>query len=273
MTIPEASFTGSIPNIYDRNLGPMFFEPYAIDLAKRVSVGSNAAMLEIAAGTGIVTKHLYATLPSDARLVVTDLNDAMLDIARQKVPADQRIDWRTADAGALPFADGSFDAVLCQFGLMFFPDKPAALREMHRVLKPSGTLLFNVWGSLADNPIGGLAHQTVTAFFPIDPPKFYTVPFGLHDEALLKGMLSDAGFSNVTWETVDITGESESADKAARGLVFGSPIIVAIQERGTVDPEAIMRAVAARLAEEGGAAPMRLPMRALVWTALARLAT
>ena len=267
MTNSETLFTGSIPAIYDRGLGPMFFEPYAVDLAKRVTTASTAAILEIAAGTGIVTKHLYETLPSDARLVVTDLNDAMLEIARQKIPADQRIEWRAADAGALPFADGSFDTVVCQFGLMFFPDKPAALREIHRVLKPSGTLLFNVWGKLDDNPIAAAAHQVVTSFFHTDPPRFYTVPFGLHDEQLVRGMLTDCGFSHVMCETVDIIGESESPESAARGLIFGSPISAQISERGTVDPTVIIHAVAARLATEGGGTPMRLPMRALVWTA------
>ena len=193
-----SSFTGTVPATYDQNLGPMFFEPYARDLADRLTIPRGGSVLEIAAGTGIVTKHLRGRLPSDARLVVTDLNDAMLEIARGKLAADDRLEWRTADAGVLPFAEATFDVAVCQFGLMFFPDKRAALGEMHRVLKPSGTWLFNVWGSLADNPIASLAHEVIASFFPTDPPQFYTIPFGLHDEQQLRQMLEDAGFSNVT---------------------------------------------------------------------------
>ncbi len=266
MTNQDVAFSGMNPAIYDRQLGPMFFEPYARDLVRRLTVGASAAVLEIAAGTGIVTEHLRETLPTGVRLVVTDLNEAMLDLARQKIGPDSRIEWQKADACALPFADGSFDAVVCQFGLMFFPDKPAALRETHRVLKSSGMLLLNVWGSLADNPIASVAHEVAASFFPTDPPKFYTIPFGLHDEALLTRMMSEAGFSNVSCETVDFIGESESPESAAKGLVLGTPLVTAIQERGTINPTVIVHAVAARLTTEGGAAPMRLPMRALVLT-------
>ncbi|MGH9175076.1 MAG: class I SAM-dependent methyltransferase [Vicinamibacterales bacterium] len=137
MTNRNASFTRSIPAVYDQDLGPMFFEPYARDLAGRVTVGEDASVLEVAAGTGIVTRHLHEALPSTTRLVVTDLNEAMLDLARRKIPVNPRIQWRAADAAALPFGDGSFDAAVCRFGLMFFPDKPAALRELHRVLNPT----------------------------------------------------------------------------------------------------------------------------------------
>lgn len=268
MTHSNASFTGSIPEHYDQNLGPLFFEPYAKDLAKRLRLGRAAAVLEIAAGTGIVTAHLRDRLSPDARLVVTDLNPAMLDVARQKIPADDRLEWRPADAGALPFADGSFDAVVCQFGLMFFPDKPAALREIRRVLKPSGTVLFNVWGSLDDNPIGLAAHQVVLSFFLTDPPMFFTVPWGLHDEQLIRQLLKNAGYAHVASDTVDLVGTSESAEAAAKGLILGTPIFTAIQDRGTVDPVVITHALAARLASEGGSAPMQLPMRALVFTAI-----
>jgi hypothetical protein len=150
---------------------------------------------------------------------------------------------------------------------MFFPDKVGALREMRRVLKPRGALLFNVWGSLADNPIARCAHETVAQFFPTDPPMFYTIPFGLHDQAVIERMLMDAGFMSIEGHTIDITGESASADSAAKGLVCGTPIINAIHERGTVAPEVIVQAVAACLARNGGAAPMRMQMRALVFRA------
>lgn len=222
-------------------------------------------MLEIAAGTGLVTKHLLVRLPTDARLIATDLNEAMIEVGKTKIAPDPRLEWKIADAGALPFPDQMFDAAVCQFGLMFFPDKVGALREARRVLKPRGSLILNVWGSLAENPIGRIAHETIGSFFPLDPPQFYITPFGLDHGAVERTF--EAGFDAVTSATVDTVGESVTAEMAAKGLVFGSPVLLAIQERRTVAPEVIMHAIAARLAKEGGAAPMQLPMRARVFTA------
>jgi ubiquinone/menaquinone biosynthesis C-methylase UbiE len=267
MTEVNARFAGSVPEAYHAHLGPMFFAPYAADLAKRLKLPRASAVLEIAAGTGIVTRRLLDTLESDARLVASDLNQGMMAVARQNIAVDPRLRWVTADAGSLPFRDAGFEAVVCQFGLMFFPDKVGALREMRRVLKPRGALLLNVWGSLVDNPIARLAHETVAQFFPVDPPQFFTIPFGLHDQTMVEQMLLDAGFTSIEGRTVDITGESASAASAAKGLVCGTPILNAIQERGTVTAEVITEAVAACLAGNGGAAPMRMQMRALVFRA------
>jgi ubiquinone/menaquinone biosynthesis C-methylase UbiE len=266
MTNSNASFTGMVPGIYDYELGPMFFEPYARDLARRVDARSGATILETAAGTGIVTRHLLERLPADGHLIATDLNDAMLAIARGRI-ADGRVQWQKADACALPFDNNRFDAVVCQFGLMFFPDKSGAMREARRVLRPGGRFLFNVWDSLAQNPIAKAAHEVAASFYHTNPPEFYTVPFGFYDRSVIEQSLTDAGFVNLTFDTVDLVGESETAERAAKGLVLGTPLNAAIQERGTVNGQVIMHAVAARLAHEGGAAPMRLPMRALVLTA------
>ena len=156
--------------------------------------------------------------------------------------------------------------MLNQFGLMFPADKVGVLREARRVLKPAGTFLFNVWGTFADNPIGRLANEVIGSFFPQDPPQFYETPFGLHDRGVVERMAREAGFENITCDVVDLVGESESAESAARGLIFGSPVFNQIQQRNG-DPDAIMRALTERLAQEGGARPMRLPMRALVFEA------
>jgi ubiquinone/menaquinone biosynthesis C-methylase UbiE len=260
------SFSGSVPNSYDQGLGPMLFEPYARNLVGRARMGRGVSVLEVSAGTGIATRELLRALPSDARLTVTDLNEAMLAVAKPRLADDSRVDCRTADATALPFGEAEFDLVLNQFGLMFPADKVAVLREARRVLKPAGTFLFNVWGSFADNPIGRLANEVIDSFFPQDAPRFYETPFGLHDRGLVERMARQAGFENVTCDVVDLVGESESAESAARGLVFGNPVFNQIQERHG-DPDAIMRALTERLAQEGGARPMRLPMRALVFEA------
>ena len=266
MTQLDASFGGSVPSFYDQGLGPMFFEPYAKNLVGRARIGSGAAVLEVSAGTGIATRHLLRALPTDASLMVTDLNPDMLAIAQPRIANDKRVQYRTADATALPFGDNEFDLIVNQFGLMFPADKVAVFREARRVLKPSGIFLFNTWGSLADNPIGRIGNDVIVSFFPQDPPRFYEKPFGLYDPAVVEQLAREGGFDSITSESVDIVGESESAESAARGLVFGSPVFSEIQQRNG-DPHVIMQTLAERLAREGGARPMRFPMRALVFEA------
>jgi ubiquinone/menaquinone biosynthesis C-methylase UbiE len=141
MTSLDKQFTGSIPQMYQRFLVPLIFEPYARDLAERVAAVGPATVLETAAGTGVLTRALAARLPAQAQIVATDLNQPMLDLATLITPADARLTWRQADALALPFADQSFDVVACQFGVMFFPDRIRGYKEAFRVLKPGGRFM------------------------------------------------------------------------------------------------------------------------------------
>ncbi|HQR17818.1 MAG TPA: methyltransferase domain-containing protein [Gemmatimonadales bacterium] len=264
MAEANAQFVGSIPEHYDRSLGPMFFEPYAADLVGRLRVPPGGRVLEVACGTGIVTARLRKALPPDATLVATDLNEPMIAFAKTARSLGGTVEWQTADAQSLPFPDASFDAVVCQFGLMFVPDKALALREAHRVLKPGGVLAFSVWQDLDANPVGRIAHTVISGFFPTDPPTFYLVPFGMDDEPLLRRLVTEAGFQVTTLDRVKLEARSPSATEAARGLVLGNPVYGAIEARGTAKPDVIMAAVAAALAEAGGSAPLRLPMGAIV---------
>src|SRR5450432_665365 len=149
-TQTDTAFAGSIPKLYETLLVPLIFEPYAADLARRLASRTLSRVLEIAAGTGVVTRHLASSLPEHAAIVATDLNQPMLDMA-SGIGASRPVEWRRADAMQLPFGDGEFDAVVCQFGVMFFPDKPKAFSEARRVLAPGGTLLFNVWDRIEEN--------------------------------------------------------------------------------------------------------------------------
>jgi SAM-dependent methyltransferase len=269
VTESSASFVGSIPRDYDRGLGPLLMEPFADDLVGRLRVPAGGRVLEVACGTGIVTRRLRARFSDEVAILATDLNEPMIDYARRSPVARGGIEWRRADAQALPFADGSFDAVVCQFGLMFVPDKPAALREARRVLVPGGTFAFNVWARLEENPIGRIADQVITSFFPSDPPAFYRVPFGLDDEDLLQRLLAGAGFEIARFERLTLEALGSSAIEAARGLVTGNPVLLEIQQRGSASPDAIIEALARELSRAGGEAPLRLPMRALVYLARA----
>jgi SAM-dependent methyltransferase len=262
----NAAFVGSVPENYDRYLAPVFFDHYADDLAARLDVTHGMRVLEVACGTGIVTERLGRRLAGVGSLVATDFNEPMLAYAARKALGDG-VEWRQADGTKLPFDDRSFEAVVCQFGLMFFPDKVAGLREALRVLKPGGRYLFNVWDTIERNPIARIAHETIASFFPSDPPQFYQVPFSLHDSAAILHWLRDVGFAAPRCHVVAKVGQSPRAADAAHGLVRGNPVYAAIMERRPEALQEIERAVAARVAAELGDHPVRCPLQALVFTA------
>lgn len=262
-----ASFIDSIPENYDRDLGPILFDDFAADLARRAAAGNPARVLEMAAGTGIVTRHLRDLLPAGAHLTATDLNPPMLDAACAKFRPGERVEFRPADATALPFPDGAFDSVVCQFGVMFFPDKDKSYREVHRVLAPGGRYLFNVWDAHRYNPFGRIAHEVPGSFFPGDPPQFYRVPFGYHRIDPIKDSLIDAGFADIEIAVVGLEKTIPDAAAFARGLVHGNPLIDQIRARGGVDPDTIAEALTGALRREFGADPGRMPLQAIVFSA------
>ena len=158
-------FVGSIPEHYDQGLGPMIFADYAGDMAERVAASVPSRVLETAAGTGIVTRRLRDLLPAATQLTATDLNPPMLEVVRAKFRSGEQVAFRPADAMALPFTDASFDAVVCQFGVMFYPDKDKSYREVHRVLAPGGRYFFSVWDSRRYNPTAGSPTKLQQASF------------------------------------------------------------------------------------------------------------
>ncbi len=267
MADKHIEFVGSIPEIYDEYLGPLLFEYYAAELAGRVTVPPGGRVLELACGTGIATGHLRAALPADVEIVATDLNEAMLDFARKKRGDLAKVHYQVANAQDLPFEDASFDAVVCQFGIMFFPDKAAGAREALRVLKPGGTYAFNVWDSLDRNPVIKVAQDTISGFFDGDPPTFLLTPFGYHALDPIVALLRDAGFGALDVSVLPTVVERPSAQSVARGCVEGNPGIHEINARATAPAEVIVEAVAAALRENFGDAPLRTPLQAIVITA------
>lgn len=271
-TALDARFVDSVPELYDRYLGPFLFSPLAADLAERVIRPDDhpPRVLELAAGTGRLTEQLLAQLPAGTSVVATDLNAPMLETGRRRVAApsaDGSLEWRApVDAQELPFGDGEFDAVVCQLGIMFFPDKAKAAHEALRVLRPGGQWLVNAMAPLDESPLGRIVNRVVAEHFPADPPTFFRVPFSFGDPAALMALAHDAGFEDVDVSVVDRTGESPSAEDAAYGFVFGNPGVMAIRERGG-DPQAVASAIAQALAAEYGDHPLRIPLRAMVLSA------
>lgn len=260
-------FQGAIPENYDRYLGPVIFEPWAEDLVFRLAGKNYERILEIACGTGIVTRRLRDALPAATEIIATDLNRDMFEFAKPKFSNGENVVWQQADASALPFPNCSFDAAVCQFGVMFVPDKAAAMRESHRVLRSGGVFLFNVWDEFAANPFGQIAHATIASFFDHDPPGFYKIPFGFYDSAVIQKLLQDAGFEKIESFSETRPCRSASATEFATGLVHGNPVGTEATQRG-VDPEDLIAAIAKRIAERFGNAPVESTMRAIVWQAM-----
>lgn len=196
MADSDKIFTGSIPKLYDTHLVPLIFEPYAADLVHRLGSRSLSRVLEIAAGTGVVTRALARALDESVSIVATDLNQAMLDHA-SAVGTKRAVEWRQADAMQLPFRDGTFDAVVCQFGVMFFPDKAKAFSEARRVLKPGGIFIFNVWDRITENEFADVVTTALESLFPREPPRFLArTPHGYHDLRMIERDLANGGFKN-----------------------------------------------------------------------------
>ena len=225
MTLADAKFGGSIPQLYERLLVPLIFQPYADDMAARVAGCHPARVLEIAAGTGVVTRALAQCLPASATIVATDLNQAMLDQAIAGGTA-RPVQWQQADAMRLPFADAAFDVVVCQFGAMFFPDKAAAFAEARRVLRPGGHFMFNVWDRIDRNDFAHVVTDALVQAFPADPPRFLArTPHGYHDTAVIADDLARAGFTlPPACTTLAARSRAATPDMPAIAYCQGTPL-------------------------------------------------
>ncbi|HEY5375991.1 MAG TPA: methyltransferase domain-containing protein [Polyangiaceae bacterium] len=267
MQATDAKFTGSIPELYDRYLVPLLFEPYAEDLARRLSDLGRGTLVEVAAGTGVVTRALREALPSDVRIVATDLNETMLKVAAGCMSALD-VSFQQADAQRLPFADGSADAIVCQFGMMFVPDKTAAQLEAARVLVSGGRFVFNVWDRLANNEVSQIVTRALERLYPQDPPRFFErTPFGYFDAAAIRAELQGAGFQRIEIETVEQVSQAACAEHVAIGMCQSTPLRGEIEAR---DPDglAVATAVAtSALQARFGTGPFENRMSALVVTA------
>ena len=241
ITAIENDFAGSIPGLYDRYLGPLLFHPYAEEVARRARPLMPGHVLETAAGTGIVTETLHHALP-DAEIIATDLNAAMIEVASERLDSE-KVSFETADAQNMRFAEESFDLVVCQFGMMFYPDKVRANSEVHRVLRTEGNYIAVVWDALERNSASQIVHEAVSACFPDDPPSFLArTPFGYADRNVILADLRAGGFRDIDIETAETSSLPVPAGDAAIGLVAGCPLRSEIEQR---DPDGLDAAILA----------------------------
>lgn len=239
-TDSDHEFVGSVPELYERLLVPLIFETHADDLCRRVASRAPARVLEVAAGTGVVTRRLASMLPVEAEIVATDLNAPMLDHAAS-IGTARPVVWQPADVYDLPFDDDSFDVVVCQFGVMFFPDKPAAYQEVARVLRPGGAFVFNVWDDIVNNEFADEVTKAMAGLWPDDPPRFLArTPHGYFDEATIRADVAAGGFGGaVDYVAVDARAQAESPDIPATAYCQGTPLRGEIEQR---DPEGLVAA-------------------------------
>jgi ubiquinone/menaquinone biosynthesis C-methylase UbiE len=269
MVATDKLFAGSIPEIYDRFLVPLIFAPYALDLAERLARTGARDVLETAAGTGVLTRAIATRLPASARITATDLNQPMLDHAKSRQSPDGRIEWKQADAQALPFADQSFDAVACQFGVMFFPDKVRGYTEARRVLKPGGRFLFNAWDRISENEFADVVTQALATVFPQDPPRFLArTPHGYHDVERIRAELNAAGFADISVDAVDKRSRAPSPRDPAIAYCQGTPLRNEIETRDATRLQDATEQAADAVAQRFGSGAVDGRIRAFVITAV-----
>lgn len=260
-------FAGQIPQLYETYLVPMIFQPYAADLAKRLASRKLSRVLEVAAGTGVVTRTLASVLPAHVAIVATDLNQAMLDQAA-KAGTTRPVEWRQADATQLPFGDGTFDAVVCQFGAMFFPDKAKAFSEARRVLKPGGVFIFSVWDRIEDNEFADTVTTSLALLFPDDPPRFIVrIPHGYYDVAMIERDLAGGGFTKLAHiVTLAERSRAISPQVAAMAYCQGTPLRNEIEARGAAVLGKATEVAAQALAKRFGQGEVEGKIQAIIVT-------
>jgi SAM-dependent methyltransferase len=268
-TSTDRSFAGSIPQFYERYLVPLIFEPYAKDMARRVEALQPSRVLEVAAGTGAVTRELAATLSAATAIVATDLNQPMLDHAAA-IGTARAVEWRQADAMKLPFSDEFFDVVVCQFGAMFFPGKALAMAEARRVLRPGGTFIFNVWDRIEQNDFADTVITALADVFPGDPPRFLArTPHGYHDPSAISSDLAQGGFIRpASFDTVAKLSVAPSPRIPALAYCQGTPLRNEIEARNAIGLEAVTEKAAAAIASQFGSGRVEGRIQAHVVTAV-----
>ena len=260
----NVAFAGSVPANYEKYLGPFLFEPYALDLVKRLPKGSLNNVLETACGTGRVTRHLVDALAANGKIVATDLNADMLSVAREKV-TDSRINCQVADAQDLPFDDNSFDAVVCQYGVMFFPEKPKAFSEAYRVLKTGGSFIFNCWDNLDKNPATDIINKVLKEEFGTDAPTFLEqAPYSFFDQAEIRRLMQEAAFKDVKLEVLKINSRYNAPEVVINGFLDGTPLSAYLADKDPGKKSAVRKKSREQLVDRFGEIADKVNIQAII---------
>jgi ubiquinone/menaquinone biosynthesis C-methylase UbiE len=260
---PSDDDSGDSAAHYDQYFGPLYFEPFAIEIAKRIDPTSIEIALEIAAGTGRVTRHIRERIPTAAKLIASDISEDMLQEAKKKL-RDLDIEWQTIDAQELPFNDCSIDLVVCCFGYMFVPDKAKAFAEAYRVLKPGGMFLFTTWDRVEKNIPSYITRLIAEDYLEEPLPESNNQATSMSEEGVISPLLQNAGFTKISIEKVELLSASPTARDAAYGLVKGGPFYKVIKKRNPAWIDEMINKVEKELAEKFGAAPMKAPISAVI---------
>jgi SAM-dependent methyltransferase len=248
---------------YDEFFGPLYFEPFAIEVAKRIDPTGVAVVLEIAAGTGWVTRHIRDRISPKARLIASDISEVMLAVAKKKL-GHLDIDWQNIDAQQLPFSDNSIDLVICRLAICFVPDKPTAFAEVYRVLRPGGHFLFTTWDKLENNPASYISRCMAMQYLEEPLPASYDLPTSMSDELVIRSLLQDTGFSKLSVEKVKLLSASPSAKEVALGFVQGGSVYDEVGKRKPDSIDEIKTRLEKELAGQFGDEPMMVPISALI---------
>ena len=257
-------FTANIAENYDKYLGPIFFIPCANNLITHIK-GTPKNILEIAAGTGHVTRLLVKKFP-DSEITATDINEGMLDVAKGIIRSD-KVKWNVVDACEIPYKDNTFDLYIRQFGIMFFPDKQKAMAEAYRVLKPGGTIMFSTWDKIENSTLAKITNDVITDLFPDDPPNFYQIPFSMHDPDEMRSMMESAGFKNISVQNIKLEGYADSFENAVKAFAEGNPIANQVEER---DPKALPKFkenLARAIEKQFGSGSFKVPLSKFIVSA------
>jgi SAM-dependent methyltransferase len=261
------SFDGQIPRNYEDILTPFLFDPFSAELMEQIDFSNAHKVLELASGTGSLTRLLVKQLSAGAHLTATDLQAGMLEIARQQVNSAQ-VSWDAVDMTSIPYKEDLYDLIVCQFGLMLVPDKLTAISEMHRVLRKGGRLVFTVWSDIEDNPVWAISGKVIERFLGTDPMLQDPGPFSMADKEHTLQLLGQAGFLQTSSRLVTQSGTTESAHLAAKGFIQGLPVFMTIHKKDPALAMEIEQALALKLTSELGDLPMHSPLSARVFEAI-----
>jgi ubiquinone/menaquinone biosynthesis C-methylase UbiE len=256
----KSMFSGIAEN-YEKFYAPVLFIPTAKDIVSRIT-GKPESILEIAAGTGQVTRLLKEKNPN-ARIVSSDINSDMLAVAKS-IAGEKQIEWAVVNAEEIPFDESTFDVVVCQFGIMFVPDKQKAVNEAYRVLKTGGSFIFSTWDKVENQRIAQLANEVITSYFKDDPPQFFSIPFSMNNPAEMETLMRNAGFKDISVKNVTLEGFSASAEDAAKGFTLGNPVYAQICERDDSAVPEILKTMAEVFRKEFGSSSLCIPLSEFV---------